>query len=340
MTNFYILIISSILLAAVILLWPWRRQQRLTGVVMVSLVMTASLVGYRYWGGSQQVQQVYAEAAQQELVQHELKKYKSPQELITALKLRVEAKQNDPKGWFLLARLYSANNDTPSAIAALQKANALKPHDTSIQMELAALDFFSHDRHFSKTSVDLLQDVIQREPENPTALDFLGGAEFQRGHYEQAITLWRKILPQLKPGSEEIGLVERSIREAQAKMQPERKIEVTIDIPKAVQKLIKPQDTLFVFAKAVSGPPMPLVVSRQQVTKFPITITLTNANAMLPEEFVLMKFNEVMIGARISHSGEISQNPNDIAAIPKRISFSTSPQAKVTLSHFKTLVTG
>jgi cytochrome c-type biogenesis protein CcmH len=337
MTNFYILIIASLSLAAMILLWPWRRDQRLSGIVMVTLVIVASLAGYRYCGGSQQVQEYYADAAQQELVQEELKKYKSPQELIAALKSRVEAKQNDPKGWFLLARLYSANNDAPSAIAALQKANALKPHDTSIQMELVQVDFFSHDRHFSKMSYDLLQDIVQREPENATALDFFGGAEFQRGHYEQAITHWRKLLPRLKPGSEELGQVERSIREAQSKMQPERKIHVTIDVPRALQKRIKPNDTLFVFAKAVKGPPMPLVVSRQRVTKFPITITLTNENAMLPEDFVLLAFDDVMVGARISHSEEISQNPDDIVAISKQISFEKTSQVKVELNHFKPL---
>ena len=61
--------------------------------------------------------------------------------------------------------------------------------------------------------------------------------------------------------------------------------------------------TVFVFARAASGPPMPLAIQRLTVGQLPATITLDDSNGMLPN-MKLSDFPQVVIGARISRSGD------------------------------------
>lgn len=331
MLNFFLMLTIGLLAASAMFFYPWLKQQRNLGILLTLLILIGAVIAYRYWGGSQGLQAHYEQQKQDEIVQEELKKYHSPQELIAALKKRVEAKKTDPKGWFLLARLYYAADDDAHAHEALIKANELKPHDTDIQLELARIDFKIHDQHFTPLSRALFQEVVAREPDNYIAVDFFAGSEFEAGHYESAIQLWRKLLMKVDPKSEDAALLERSIRRAQAKLLPERKIEVTIKLSPALRKRIKPGDTIFIFAKATDGSGSPIVVKKQKVTSFPMTVTLTNDDAMLPEDFLFLRFEELMVSARISHSETVSQNSEDIRLKPIKITFKSNAYQKVTL---------
>ena len=74
-----------------------------------------------------------------------------------------------------------------------------------------------------------------------------------------------------------------------------------------------PEDTLFILARAESGPPMPLAVSRQRVADLPLQVTLTDAMAMMPA-MKLSSFPRVKVSARISKSGQAGRQPGDLAA--------------------------
>ena len=85
----------------------------------------------------------------------------------------------------------------------------------------------------------------------------------------------------------------------------------SVSLDPNLQARVKPDDTLFIYARASSGPRMPLAVMRRQVKDLPISFTLDDSMAMRPQ-FALSKFSDVIVGARISKSGDPMPKPGDL----------------------------
>jgi cytochrome c-type biogenesis protein CcmH len=79
----------------------------------------------------------------------------------------------------------------------------------------------------------------------------------------------------------------------------------------ALKDKLRPGDTLFVYARADNGPPMPLAVARLDASQLPASVTLSDAMAMTPA-MKLSSVARVFVGARISHSGQPIAQPGDL----------------------------
>jgi cytochrome c-type biogenesis protein CcmH len=88
-------------------------------------------------------------------------------------------------------------------------------------------------------------------------------------------------------------------------------ITINIDLDPDLKEATAHDDSLFVFAQAVEGPPMPLAVVRKQVKDLPLVVTLDDSMAMMPA-MSLSKFSEVKIGARISKTGNATPQSGDL----------------------------
>ena len=85
---------------------------------------------------------------------------------------------------------------------------------------------------------------------------------------------------------------------------------VNVDISPQLKAQSKPDQTVFIYAKAMQGPPMPLAVRRLQVSDLPVSVTLTDTDAMLPT-MKLSTFPRVIVGARVSSSGTATPQSGD-----------------------------
>ena len=72
-----------------------------------------------------------------------------------------------------------------------------------------------------------------------------------------------------------------------------------------------PTDTVFIFARAVQGPRMPLAVQRGKVSDLPLNFKLDDSLAVSPD-FKISGFTEVRIESRISRSGSATPSPGDL----------------------------
>ena len=70
-------------------------------------------------------------------------------------------------------------------------------------------------------------------------------------------------------------------------------------------------DTLFIYARAVEGPKMPLSLARLTVANLPVTVNLTKEMAMMPS-MNIDTFDKVEVLARISKSGQAISQPGDL----------------------------
>jgi cytochrome c-type biogenesis protein CcmH len=85
----------------------------------------------------------------------------------------------------------------------------------------------------------------------------------------------------------------------------------TVTLAKSLAAQASPNDTVFIFARAAEGPRMPLAILRMQVKDLPIEFKLDDSHAMAPA-FKLSSFPKVVVGARISKSGEAMPQKGDL----------------------------
>jgi cytochrome c-type biogenesis protein CcmH len=150
-------------------------------------------------------------------------------------------------------------------------------------------------------------------------------AKAEMRDFSQAILYWRKLEALLPPDSDSYKQVQKLIVTVQAQNGSAKEVEstvvptnakstVSIDVQVSLKGDIKtrvnPGDTVFIYAKALTGPPMPLAIVRKQVSDLPISVTLNDAMAMMPS-MKLSNFKQVKVMARISKSGAAMQQKGD-----------------------------
>lgn len=86
-------------------------------------------------------------------------------------------------------------------------------------------------------------------------------------------------------------------------------VEVTLD--PALSGRLTGSETVFVFARAVNGPPAPLAVKRLSASNLPTTVLLSDSDSMA-QGLSLSTFPQVQISARVSRSGNAIASSGDL----------------------------
>ncbi len=268
------------------------------------------------------------------------------EQAIAALAKRLEQHPDDVEGWALLGRAYQATGRSDEALTAFRRAHEEAPDNPAVTIEYAqALAMSRPDRRIEGESRQLLEGVLAADPANQRALWLLGIADYQVQQYDAAIARWNTLLPLLEPGSTVLSSVKAQIAEAEAlrdgkpppaaaaaapssaiaagdaetrgadasaSAAPRLTVRVTVD-PSLAER-VDPTATLFVFARAASGPPMPLAIERLHASDLPATVVLDESKGMLPS-MKLSTFAQVVVGARVSKSGDAMPQPGDLQAL-------------------------
>ena len=236
---------------------------------------------------------------------------------------------SDLKGWTMLARSYAALQRFPDASRAFGRALALAPNDAQLLADQADVLGMLQNQSLKGEPDRLLARALQIDPKNLKALALAGSSAFERKDFAAARAYWTQARALAPAGSEFAAGLDSSLNDlgtaaaggptavAAASAAPESPAATTAQITGRVSLAptlaarVAPTDTVFIFARAAEGPRMPLAILKRTVADLPITFTLDDSMAMSPE-MKLSKFPRVIVGVRVSRSGNAMPQPGDL----------------------------
>ncbi|RUO61665.1 c-type cytochrome biogenesis protein CcmI [Pseudidiomarina marina] len=232
------------------------------------------------------------------------------------LRQRLAGEPNDAVAWLVYARSMTALGQLEQAIEAYKKSLSMEPNRIGTLLSYAQLLLQTGDEEMMPEAATMLRRVLEQEPNNQEGLSLLGFVAFQRGDWEQAITAWELLLQQIPESDERYQPVATAVADARERLEAtELELTVTVDISEERMADVPEGATLFVYVRAADGPGMPAAVVRQPVSEFPVTVTLSDANAMLPD-YRLSQLNQWQVMARISADEQIDAAEGDLDAVP------------------------
>ncbi|MCP5326685.1 MAG: c-type cytochrome biogenesis protein CcmI [Oceanospirillaceae bacterium] len=249
--------------------------------------------------------------------------------LTSALETQIANHPDDLENEFLLARIYADSEAYDKAVQLFSQILQQLPPEATMDRaatlaQLGQAQFFANGRKLDKATESLLKDAVDLNPEESAALGLLGIAAYERTDYRVAIDYWNKLLA-ITPESQESMAIRGGIEQAKQQLaargdvyvEPVKaavtttRLLVSVDISAELKKSLPANATLFVLAKAMNGPKIPLAVHKAPLSTFPLTVELNDGMAMMPT-LKISEFEKVQIIARISTSGEAMAKPGDL----------------------------
>lgn len=238
--------------------------------------------------------------------------------MIERVKERLAAQPDDVEGWRVLARTYAALGRIPDALAAYERATALAPDDADLLADHADALATSQNRSLEGKPEALLQRALRANPLQWKANALAGTLAFERGQFARAVEHWEHVKRAIPADSPVMASIDASLAEARSRASPiaasaDARIAGTVSLSPAIAASAQPDDTVFVFARPADGSRMPLALVRARVRDLPLAFTLDDSTAMVPDR-KLSQHADVVIGARISRSGNAMPQPGDLEA--------------------------
>ncbi len=260
----------------------------------------------------------------------------SIEKMVDSLAARLKQNPDDQQGWFMLGRSYMVMGRYAEASNAYAQLQKLVGDNANVLLQHAQAKVMSNGGQWDSSSIALLDKASKLEPENPVVLSLSGLRAAQQGKTDTAVGLWRKAQNAMQPDSEEYNELDKMIASINnngaskteniqpvqttesAKNPPQTNtttsastIEVKVSIAPELLAKTSSEQTIFIFAQALSGPPMPIAVARKKVSELPVVVTLDDSMAMMPTR-KLSSFEQVRIAARISQSGSAMPSAGDL----------------------------
>lgn len=266
--------------------------------------------------------------------------------LIEQLRKKLEQNPDDAVGWGLLARSYMAMERYADAVPIFEKATKLDPNNAGLLADYADALGVHQGRKLDGKPETLIQKALKLDPHNVKALMLSGTIAYNRKDFARAAKEWEDAHTYLPPDDQESSdQLKASIAEAKRRLgggpsmnmlvanppmeqpkpakpaaQPGQPRAITGKVvlgPNMASKASLP-DTLFVFAKDVAGPPMPVSIVRASRKDLPFTFRLDDSTSPMPSR-KLSDIDTVVIVARLSRSGKAMPESGDLEGMSQPI---------------------
>lgn len=250
---------------------------------------------------------------------------------VAALAERLKAAPGDAEGWVMLGRSYVVLGRYRDAAMAWRRAVELRPPDATLLADLADVVAMAQGKRLAGEPAALVQRALDADPRHVKALALAGSVAFESRDYPAARGYWERLLAAVPAQSDVARSIQGSIAQAM-KMEaalggaaaPTSAVALLtgeLSLSPALAARVAAGDTLFVFARAAEGSRLPLAILRQPVAAWPLRFVLSDAMAMSPSQR-LSSQPRVVVGARISRSGNATPQPGDLVGTSAVVSSS------------------
>ncbi|MGM9490171.1 tetratricopeptide repeat protein [Ideonella sp. YS5] len=248
------------------------------------------------------------------------------QGMVDQLAARMRNEPGNAEGWLMLGRSYAVLGQFEPAIAAYRHVLTLEPKNAQALADLADALAVTRDGRFDGEPAQLVQQALSAEPDNLKALMLAGTVAFENKDYAAAVRHWEKAVRVGPPGSDLVKQARDNVAEARqlaglpppaadtAPVAAGATIRGRVELAPALAAKAGPEDTVFVFARPAEGSRMPLAILKKRVRELPFDFVLDDSLAMSPQAR-LSQASRVVVGARISRSGQAMPQPGDLEAV-------------------------
>lgn len=290
---------------------PWAMAAGAVALVVVTLGL------YAWTGGARQVWQWQRTVAEMPLLRARIMdpdaKQLSTAELArfaVGLRATLRREPQNTRDWLILGRIGVVLDDAAMAIQAFERAYRLAPDDVAVALAYAEALTRSTDAGDNQQGVELLTALATRQPDNLTALNLLAVGEYQQNNFAQALTHWRHILTLLPVVDPRADGIRRAIAQAEEQSGLD-KVTLSVDValsPAAAAHV--PARGRVVISVTDGKSPVPLAVKTLPLSRFPLSLSLDDGDAMVPER-LLSAQHQVKVRVRITEDGSAEAQRGD-----------------------------
>jgi len=258
--------------------------------------------------------------------------------MIGKLEDKLKTKPDDAEGWQMLARSYGVLGRYPEAVAAHKRVVALKPKDAQVLADYADALAMANGKTLMGEPEQIIAQAVKLDPNNVKALALAGTVAFNRNDFTAAVAHWEHAVAIAGTDSAYAQQLQGAVAEARQRAgmpaasaasgasgasvsagtsagtststSTKAAISGRVSLSAKAQSQAGPDDTVFIFARAPTGSRMPLAIVRKKVSELPYEFTLDDSLAMSPAAR-LSGAQQVVVGARISKTGNAMPNPGD-----------------------------
>lgn len=252
------------------------------------------------------------------------------QGMVDTLAARMKDDPNNAEGWLMLGRSYAVLSQFEPAIAAYRHVLTLEPKNAQALADLADALAVTSQGRFDGEPARLVGQALAADGNNLKALLLAGTIAFDKKDYAAAARHWEKATHAGPPDSALVKQARDNLAEARqlaglpplaadapvsgAAVAAGTAVRGRVELAPALAAKAGPDDTVFVFARPAEGSRMPLAILKKRVRDLPLEFTLDDSMAMSPQAR-LSQANQVVVGARVSKSGQAMPQPGDLEGL-------------------------
>ena len=264
--------------------------------------------------------------------------------LALAIRQRLREEPEDDTGWMYFGRLMLSIGQEVQAIEAIDKAVSLAPSNSANRITLAQALMTTGDVNNLERAQSILLGLLNDNPANDNLALMMAVVSAQLGDLENTQRFYKQVEGKLPADSDMAQRLVARIKELQGNTsamaalqntaaeitdtstaqnasseaknasseaqsdssEAQTGFNITVNLSDDANTKAPKEGFLIVFAQdANSDNKMPAAVVKLPIEDFPVSVTLTTENAMMPQ-FTLATLSDVVVTARLSKDGNVA----------------------------------